>query len=161
MGWNGKLANKVGHYLSQSLEFPLKHLYTYPSPSRSGESSSVGDGFQECQQSSGTGIETVGGMEEEYGPDTSLLTAFLLSLLSSSNNSSRRSSDSPEQSDTEQDGDPRSSLSRLRGPNKSNDDSRSNKAIALLTKGSTAKHGISLQTMYRKSAALPDPFLLG
>ncbi|MCO5548079.1 hypothetical protein L7F22_001536 [Adiantum nelumboides] len=232
MGWKGKLANKVGHYLSQSLEFPLKHLYTYPSPSRSGESSSVGDGFQEFQQRSGTGIETAGCMEDEYGPDTTSLTAFLLSLLSSSNNSSRRSSDSPEESDTEQDGDARSSLSGLRGPNKSNDDSSSNKAIALSNEGSerrvhplqvdedvsnsfksrlqdavhqaapsasprlppmsedsvllsesfrailnsampiivkdrhwillysTAKHGISLRTMYRKSAALPDPFLL-
>ena len=31
MGWKGKLVNKAGHYLSQSLEFPLKQLHKYAS----------------------------------------------------------------------------------------------------------------------------------
>ncbi|KAI5063102.1 hypothetical protein GOP47_0021649 [Adiantum capillus-veneris] len=227
MGWKGKLANKVGHYLSQSLEFPLKHLYTYPSPSRSQESTSVEEGFREFQQRSGTSIETPGGIEDEYGPDTTSLTAFLLSLLSSSDNSSRRGSDSAEESDTEQDG----SAGSL-GHNKANDDAGNNKIMGFGSEGSerrvhplevsevvsnsfksrlqaashqaatsasprlppmsedslllsesfrallysampiivkdrhwillysTAKHGISLRTLYRKSAALPDPFLL-
>lgn len=231
MGWKGKLANKVGHYLSQSLEFPLKHLYTYPSPSRSQESSSVADEFQQLQHGSGTSIETAGGTEDEYGPDTTSLSAFLLSLLSSSNNSSRRCSDSPEESDAELDGEG-VSASGSWGHNKANEDFSSNKAIGFLSEGtegrvhplevnedvsnsfkrrleaasyqaassasprlppisedsvllsesfraflysampiivkdrhwvllySTAKHGISLRTLYRKSASLPDPYLL-
>lgn len=228
MGWKGKLANKVGHYLSQSLEFPLKHLYTYPSPTRSQESTSVADEFQQLQHGSGTSIETAGGMEDEYGPDTTSLSAFLLSLLSSSNNSSRRCSDSPEESDAELDGEGASAS----GSWVANEDSSSNKAFGFYSDGterrvhplevnedvsnsfksrleaasyqaasiasprlppisedsvllsesfraflysampiivkdrhwvllySTAKHGISLRTLYRKSSSLPDPYLL-
>eukprot|EP00250_Pteridium_aquilinum_P018583 c24128_g1_i1 orf=880-1935(+) len=234
MGWKGKLVGKVGHYLSQSLEVPLKHLYTYAAAPRGQEDAQDAHVYQDFQHLSETDTQTAGGAEDEYGPDTTSLTAFLLSLLSNSNNSSQRCGDSPEDSEAEPDNNATASASGSWEHHDTNEESGSNKAFGvheslerrvhpletndsdmampnsfrsrlhatlepaspttslklppmsdnsvLLSESfraflysampiivqnrhwillySTAKHGISLRTLYRKSAALSDPFLL-
>ncbi|KAH7422565.1 hypothetical protein KP509_12G014600 [Ceratopteris richardii] len=233
MGWKGKLASKVGHYLSQTLEFPVKHLYTYPEPSKSTrEDAAVAGDFQGSHHTSGVSSGEAGGLEDDYGPDTTSLTAFLMSLLSSPNNSSRRYSDHDGTESEDQDSEahaatssshvsatdeclsarkasvsysgslkqwahsvdedvdvPNSYNSRLHSKLHQDDVPSASPKLppmseqsVLLSESlrvflytsmpiiikdrhwillySTVKHGISLRTLYRKSAALPDPFLL-
>lgn len=85
---------KVGHYLSDSLEVPLKQLYSYAAAPKGG-TQDQGKGLQHLSDAN---TETARDAEDEYGPDTSSLTAFLLSLLSS-NTSYPRCSDGPEASE--------------------------------------------------------------
>lgn len=237
MGWKNKLAGRVGHYLSQSLEAPLKHFYTYAPASRSTrEDTQDADQFGDFQCLSATQMETPVDVEDEYGPDTTSLTAFLMSLLSSSNSSPQRCSGSPEESEDEADDGASASVSGpWEHPDNDEDSGSNSKALGISSDGSqrrvhplktdvssvvtsdsfkirlhetfqqasptnfsklppmsensvllseslrgflyssmpiivkdrhwillysTAKHGISLRTLYRKSAALPDPYLL-
>lgn len=236
MGWKSKLAGKVGHYLSQSLEVPLKHFYTYAPSPRSREGTQDADQFEDFRHLSATDTETAEDVEDEYGPDTTSLTAFLLSLLSNSNSSSQRCNDSPEESEAEGDNNAIASTSGPWEHHDNNEDLGSNKkalgahgegsqrrvhplkiddssmatsdsfrnrlhttlqqasptnslklppmsensmllsesfraflysSMPIIVKDrhwillySTAKHGISLRTLYRKSAALSDPYLL-
>lgn len=94
MGWKGKVVNKLGSFLSASLEVPLSHLYGFTA-----DRGNIHDPSQELQHRSNSNLERATTSTDEYGPDTSSLTAFLLSLLSSSDASHPRSRDNPEASE--------------------------------------------------------------
>eukprot|EP00249_Psilotum_nudum_P016868 c26028_g1_i2 orf=167-1093(+) len=87
MGWKRKIAGKLGNLLYRPLETPVK---LHDLQDRAGPSTESKEAIQDASQELLPNSREAMEQREEFGPDTSSLTAFLLSFLRNSETSDSR-----------------------------------------------------------------------